>query len=71
MEKKINLNETVEYKEFGFQIIKCPVCQKDTLDNNYICPTCGWEYDGLIDNKEESIANDGLTIVPYRKLKNL
>lgn len=41
-----DLRKTAEYTECGFQIVKCPVCGSDTLDNFYICPHCGWEYDG-------------------------
>ena len=37
-----NLRETVEYKEFGYSVITCPVCGKETLNNHYICPDCGW-----------------------------
>ncbi len=43
----MNLRETIEFKDFGFNIVTCPNCAQETLDNYYICPTCGWEYDGL------------------------
>ena len=61
----INLKETVEYKEYGFNIVKCPVCGHDTLDNFWICEHCGWEYDGTKSEDEFSEANDG-TIKEYK-----
>jgi ribosomal protein L32 len=43
----MDLRETVEFKEFGFNIVICPNCGNETLDSHYICPNCGWEYDDL------------------------
>ena len=37
-----DLRTTKEYRELGFKIVTCPVCGKETLDNYFICPTCGW-----------------------------
>ena len=57
----INLRESKEYLEFGYKIIRCPVCGKETLDNHFICPTCNWEYDDEVEFKtgdEYSTAND-------------
>lgn len=42
----IDLRETVEYKEYGYNIVTCPICGKETLDNYWVCENCGWEYDG-------------------------
>ena len=42
----------------------CPVCQRPTLNNYYICQNCGWEYDQALDN-EYSCAN-GATLCDYR-----
>ena len=61
-----NLRETVEYKEFGYSVITCPVCGKETLNNHYICPHCGWEYDGIIDEDMYCPANT-TTIREYKE----
>lgn len=61
-----NLRETVEYKEFGYSVITCPVCGKETLNNHYICPHCGWEYDGITDEDMYSPANT-TTIKEYKE----
>ena len=57
---------TEEYREFGYKIVNCPVCGKETLDDYFICPTCGWEYDGVTDDNEYSDCN-GATPAEYRK----
>lgn len=57
---------TEEYREFGYKIVNCPVCGKETLDDYFICPTCGWEYDGTTDENEYSSCNKA-TIADYRK----
>lgn len=61
-----NLRETVEYKEFGYSVITCPVCGKETLNNHYICPHCGWEYDDITDENMYSTANTA-TIREYKE----
>lgn len=61
-----DLRDTPEYKEFGFQIVNCPVCGKETLDDYFICPNCGWEYDGTAGENEYSSCNKA-TIADYRK----
>lgn len=61
-----NLRETVEYKEFGYSVITCPVCGKETLNNHYICPHCEWEYDGITDEDTYSPANT-TTIREYKE----
>lgn len=61
-----NLRETVEYKEFGYSVITCPVCGKETLNNHYICPHCGWEYDGVTQELEISSANGYVCPKDYR-----
>ena len=48
------------------QLLKCPVCGKETLDDYFICPTCGWEYDGTVEENEYSSCNKA-TIADYRK----
>lgn len=62
----VNLRSTREYLEFGFQIVKCPVCGSDTLESHWICETCGWEYDGTTEENEYSFCNEA-TIAAYRK----
>ena len=54
----MNLKETVEYKELGYKIVKCPVCGKDTLDSHWICDNCGWEYDNTLDEDAHSVCNN-------------
>lgn len=34
-----------EVKIHGYKVVKCQACRNPTLDNYYVCPTCGWEYD--------------------------
>ena len=46
---------TEEYREFGYKIVNCPVCGKETLDDYFICPTCGWEYDPEVGYPEGGI----------------
>lgn len=60
----MDIRDTVEYREFGYTVVTCPVCGKETLDNHYICPTCGWEYDGSSGN-EYSPAN-GTSVEVYK-----
>ena len=45
--------------------IICPVCGCKTLDNYYICKSCGWEYDGF--PKDHYSAANGATLENYRK----
>lgn len=54
----INLRETIEYKEYDYKIVTCPICGKETLNNYWICENCGWEYDGNIFDDEYSYANN-------------
>lgn len=61
-----DLRATQEYREMGFQIVNCPVCGKETLDDYFICPNCGWEYDGTTSENEYSSCNKA-TIADYRK----
>ena len=65
---EIDLRETPEYKEFGFQIVKCPVCGNETLDSYFICPHCKWEYDG----SEGAVFSDanGCSANVYRQFIN-
>ena len=35
----IDPRATREYRELGFKIVKCPVCEKETLDGYFICLT--------------------------------
>lgn len=36
-----------EVKLHGYKLVKCQACKSPTLDNYYICPACGWEYDPM------------------------
>ena len=61
--------EIGEAYDNDFTVIRCPVCGQKTLDNHWICPRCGWEYDGLPEH-HYSAAN-GATLAEYRgKFKN-
>lgn len=53
----IDLRDTKEYRELGYQIVTCPVCGGETLDNHWICPSCGWEYDGTMEEDTYSSCN--------------
>ena len=45
--------------------MKCPVCGNKTYDNYYICPHCGWEYDGL--PEDQYSAANGAALKEYRE----
>ena len=65
----INLRESKEYLEFGYKIIRCPVCGNETLDNHFICPTCNWEYDeSVVDNDSFYSEANGYTMNEYKIL---
>lgn len=60
------LMKTDEFTNFDYRLVKCPVCKKDTLDNYYICPTCGWEYDPLCESDSTvSSVNGGVSPYDY------
>ena len=61
-----DLRATREYLEFGFQIVNCPVCGKETLNDYFICPNCGWEYDSTTEEGVYSSCNEA-TVADYRK----
>ena len=58
---------TEELTTLGYNVIICPVCGNKTLDDYYICPHCGWEYDGHTKLNRKSFANNGATIKKYKK----
>ena len=51
---RMDLKETDEFKEYGFQVVNCPVCGRETLDSHWVCDYCGWEYDGIFDEDSYS-----------------
>lgn len=53
----MNIRDTIEYNEMGYRIVRCPVCNHETLDNHWVCENCGWEYDGLHESTEFSTTN--------------
>ena len=63
-----DIKETIEYKEKGFNLVTCPVCKNETLDNHYVCPHCNWEYDGIEDEYTPSSVNCRLTVNEYREV---
>ena len=62
----MDLRDTEEYKEYGFQIVPCPVCGHETLNPYHICRYCLWEYDGVTDEDEYSDVNQD-TVRQYRQ----
>lgn len=65
----MNIKTSREYLEFGFNIVRCPACGQETLDNHFLCPYCNWEYDGDIDENTPSASNSGFT--PHEYLEYL
>ena len=63
----MNIKETIEFKKFGFEIVKCPICGKETLNNHYICSNCGWEYDDFNTLDEEYSQCNKSTVKEYRE----
>lgn len=61
-----NLMETPEYKSGNYHIVICPICGAETLNNYWICETCGWEYDGSTKTGQYSSANKCL-VEDYKK----
>lgn len=61
----IDIRETIEYKEYGYNIVTCPICGHETLDNYWICEHCGWEYDNTCCKDDYSIVNQ-CTIEEYQ-----
>lgn len=61
----MDIRNTKEYKEMGYAVVSCPVCERETLDSYWICECCGWEYDGVTDENGFSAAN-GATVGEYR-----
>ena len=61
----IDVRQTKEFLEYGFQIVTCPICQNETLDDFFMCQHCGWEYDGTTEDSDYSSANKA-TVGEYR-----
>ena len=61
----MDIRNTKEYKEMGYAVVSCPICERETLDSYWICEHCGWEYDGVTDEAAFSAAN-GATVGEYR-----
>ncbi len=61
------LSKTVidEHLAAGYKITVCPVCSNETLDDYFICPTCGWEYDAF--PEDHYSAANGATLREYRE----
>ena len=53
----MDLKNTDEDLENGFNIVICPIWGAKTLDSNWICEHCGWEYDDTLDENLYSSVN--------------
>lgn len=60
------LKQTPEFKEFGYTIVRCPICGKPTLDTCWLCSNCGWEYDMCATINEQYSYPNGSTVNEYR-----
>lgn len=65
----MNIRDTEDFKTGLFDVVICPVCNNETLNNYYICPHCKWEYDGTVNDDDYSSAN-GSTVGKYREKFN-
>lgn len=68
MKKLIDVMTRAEIDEclrYEYHITTCPCCGNETFDMYFICPHCGWEYDGTQNNHEYSSANKS-TLLEYR-----
>ena len=59
------LKQTKEFREYGYTIVKCPICGEPTLDRFWICDNCGWEFDGAVFPEHYSSANK-CTVLEYQ-----
>lgn len=64
---EIDPRDTVEYRECDYPIVTCPICGSETLGMDWICSRCGWEQDGVEEDKVFSGAN-GMTLEKYREV---
>lgn len=63
------LKNTPEYRLGQFGVVTCPVCGHPTLDMQWICEHCGWEYDPLdMENEDEYSPSNGMSLREYREL---
>ena len=62
----MNIRETREFLEFGFNVVICPVCGEETLDNNFICPHCGWEHDENVQTLDQISSANESSIDDYK-----
>lgn len=62
----MDILKTREFLEFGFNVITCPVCGEETLDNHFVCPHCGWEHDGTVKSPEQFSTANQSTIEDYK-----
>lgn len=65
----MNIRDTEDFKTGLFDVVICPVCNNETLNNHYICPHCKWEYDGAVNDDDYSSANES-TVGKYREKFN-
>lgn len=44
-DQNLTIDELKYYKDKSYNIVKCPICGKYTLDFYYICNECNNEFD--------------------------
>ena len=66
------LRDRLKRSECKYNWKRCPVCGCWTLDYNYICPVCHWEYEWEYENPKNydkpCYTNGNLNIYEYREL---
>ena len=66
------LRDRIKKCDCKFHWKRCPVCGNWTLDYNYICPVCHWEYEWEYEDSKNydkpCYTNGDLSIYEYREL---
>lgn len=64
IQEVLDENVIQEHIKQGHNLITCPCCNNETFDDYFICPHCGWEYDGTVEVDVYSSTNKS-TIKSY------
>ncbi len=57
LEAVLSVNIINEQLSQGYRRITCPSCGNETFDDHFVCPHCGWEYDGITNKNQYSSCN--------------